>query len=251
MKKKTNKEPLERFVHRYIPKTVRIPINELLKKLKLTPTNAVNQSLDIVLDQSNCFIDSSGHRIEFVKGWFDRKILPDIYPTYQNYVKRLVSRQSGKDDKTAYPVDLGMFIDKINEAETFINILKENFIELSKIDSVLDIGTGPAIIPRVLKMIGCAKRTVGIDILDRIRDYTDEMILNNIKDLRNQLLDGTRPYSLIPHLLRSHSFIPDNHPNALLFQPGLVEDFGLDSYYLFRKNMPPTFLDHLRDVFSL
>lgn len=185
----------------------------------------------IELDANNSFVDSTGHRIDFVQGWYERKILPPAYASYQTYVERLVRRQSGHDDQVAYPVDMGMFIDKINEAETVVQVLKENFIDLEKIQTVLDIGTGPAIIPRVFKMSGFGReRAVGIDILNRSTDFPDDKIRQNLQQLRAQLLDGTLPAPLLTNLMRSHSFIPDNHPNVLAFQTDLVDDFSLDRY---------------------
>jgi hypothetical protein len=51
----------------------------------------------------------------------------------------------------------------------------------------------------------------------------------------------------------SYTIIDINNTSRIItISPGLVNSmYGGDDIYLFRKNMPPTFLDHLRDVFPL
>lgn len=115
------------------------------------------------------FISSSGLHIDFVKGWFESKCqFPYGIKTFKEFVEKCFDHP-----QDTYPKTIEFFINKLAITQFFLDTLSENLSVLPRWNRILDIGTGPAIHPRVLRLLGFCKETYGIDILDRSNDYPD------------------------------------------------------------------------------
>ena len=79
--------------------------------------------------------------------------------------------------KEIYPKEFGWFLKKFNTPEIIYHMLRECGADVGKIKRMLDIGTGPAILPRVFKLLEFCDEAFGVDIQDRSGNFPDPQFL--------------------------------------------------------------------------
>lgn len=121
--------------------------------------------------EKDYFISSNGQRIDYIKGWFEQDhSFPYGITTFKDFVEKCFN-----NSQEIYPKSIEFFINKLAITQFFIDTMSEHLSSYPKWENMLDIGTGPAIHPRVLKMLNYCDRAYGIDISSRNNDYPDEI----------------------------------------------------------------------------
>lgn len=116
------------------------------------------------------FETSDGQIIDLIPGWYERKTSwPYGIKNIQEFAEKCFD---GTAD--AYPKGWAFFVNKVIMFSYFKEILKETGILREKWPMGLDIGTGPGIQPRLMKISGMCERAWGIDLLDRRDEFSDD-----------------------------------------------------------------------------
>ena len=76
-----------------------------------------------------------------------------------------------------YPNNLDFFINKLITANSMKSLLEETGVRLDGCARLLDVCTGPAVLPRAFKALGWCAESHGVDIKDRRDDFTDDVFL--------------------------------------------------------------------------
>lgn len=129
--------------------------------------------------KQNHFITSDNTRIDLIPGWFERKTSwPYGITSLQEFADKCFDGTA-----QAYPKGFGFFLNKVIVFNYFLEILRETFLVREKWPMGLDIGTGPAIQPRLMKAAGICEAAWGIDILDREDEFTDEKTFEYLEQI--------------------------------------------------------------------
>lgn len=133
---------------------------------------------------SNFFETSNGNKVEMNNAWFEAK--PN-WPYGIDNIEEFVERVHEGDAE--YPVNFGFFLNKLITFNYFYEFIKETIKEKKiKFDRALDIGTGPAIKPRLMKATGLVNEVYGIDKADRSNEYTNKKFRNYMEYIKNNLV---------------------------------------------------------------
>ena len=137
--------------------------------------------------KNDFFITKYGDRIDFIEGYFDLfsdlvAQYKDTIQVYDNFSEHL--RQQGQDKATGNtPPILGAgYLSRHARTAKMIEML-DKYAVLRKFKSVLDIGTGYGIMPRLLKAYGIADKAFGLDLTDRTYFISSQKILDYERDL--------------------------------------------------------------------
>lgn len=123
-----------------------------------------------------------------------------------------------------------MVLRKLISPEVVFHMLKESGIDMSRITRMLDVGTGPAIIPRALKLLGVCDEAYGVDIQDRSGDFTDGQFEQLVKFVQGNILEdhhGSLTKELFKH---GDSIVSWTVPYGLLLNAYLSQNFSIDGY---------------------
>jgi SAM-dependent methyltransferase len=118
------------------------------------------------------YIDSNNRKINISKAWANSKTMwPHDVTSFEDW-GRFLSRSKNTN---LYPRTPGFLLNKIMSSSYIRNLLDEYGL-MRDFDGMLDICTGPAILPRLFKFHGIVNQAVGIDIMDRSDEYDDEYV---------------------------------------------------------------------------
>jgi SAM-dependent methyltransferase len=156
------------------------------------------------------FTRSDGEEIELVEGYFESK---DSFPydldTFHEFVERAYREEN-------YPSNYGFFLNKVLMTQYLVDTLEriEVDVDVDSFERMLDLATGPAVQPRLMKMLGFASEIWCVDPKDRRDDYPNEEFKGSILQLRKKLLesDNNQYKELIKKVL-------DHHINNISGQP--------------------------------
>lgn len=126
----------------------------------------------------NCFMASNGEQIAFQNGFFDqKKDWPHGITNFHDFVQMCFVEEE-------YPKEnVGFFFSKIVLAQYFLDVMEETFGEVPRWRRMLDIGTGPGVKIRLLKLLKYVDEVWGVDVLDREADYPDELSVQHLKNI--------------------------------------------------------------------
>ena len=125
-----------------------------------------------VIDEKSTFKTSDGRDIAFVPGWFENKNQwPYGITDFRTFVERCVLTE------TSYPRDPSFLLNKLITANSVKCLLEENGYDFGGEASMLNICTGPAVLPRVFKALGLCKEAHGVDVEDRGNAFTDDQLI--------------------------------------------------------------------------
>lgn len=125
------------------------------------------------------FIRSDDEVIRFIRGWYNLKnSWPYKIKTIKEFAELVIP------DHVSYPRNYRFFVNKLVVFNYFYEVMREHCPYPIKWHRVLDIGTGPAIHPRLMKGVGMCNEAWGIDVLDRSNDYPDALIKRYITNFR-------------------------------------------------------------------
>ena len=97
---------------------------------------------------------------------------------------------------------------------------------------MLDICSGPALIPRVFKLLGICNEIYGLDIQDRSQDFSDDAVRSFIATFRTLLLKEEDETTALKLLLGGDKVSKWTAPISLPFVADLTKDFSLDDYFV-------------------
>jgi SAM-dependent methyltransferase len=168
-----------------------------------------------------------GDRIDFIEGYFD--LFPDLLAQYQDTIEIYDNfgdhlKKKGQDEAAGAtpPVWGAAYLARHARTAKMIEML-EKYGARRKYKSVLDIGTGYGVMPRLMKAFGLADKAYGLDLTDRtyfvssqqILDFEHELVRSDRMDtLKAQLnlrqtnwaLKGTQPE--FGFSMSNQSFLP-------------------------------------------
>ena len=114
------------------------------------------------------FIASDGRKITLEPGWFELKTEWPLGLSFEAYANNI-----GQEDE--YPVNNWFFLNKLMTADAMYRLLLEH--GFSPFDGpMLDLCTGPAILPRAFKAMNICKESYGIDIKNRLEECSDDRL---------------------------------------------------------------------------
>lgn len=116
------------------------------------------------------FVTSDGQKIDLVPGWFENKNeWPYGIKDFNEFVEKVFGGTTN-----SYPKSYEFFVNKLVVFNHFREILSETLLRREKWPRALDIGTGPAIHPRLVKASGMCDEAWGIDLWDRRNEFSDD-----------------------------------------------------------------------------
>jgi SAM-dependent methyltransferase len=137
-----------------------------------------------------------GDRIDFIDGYFE--LFPDLLAQYQdtieiydNFEEHL--KKKGQDQTAVTPPVWGAgYLARHARTAKMIEML-EKYGARRKYKSVLDIGTGYGVMPRLMKAFGLADKAYGLDLTDRTYFVSSQQILDYESDLaRSKTMDAIK-----------------------------------------------------------
>jgi SAM-dependent methyltransferase len=144
-----------------------------------------------------------GDRIDFVDGYFD--LFPDLLTQYQdtieiydNFTDHLKKKGQDQAAGTTPPVWGAAYLARHARTAKMIEMLEKYGVR-RKYKSVLDIGTGYGVMPRLMKAFGLADKAYGLDLTDRSYFVSSQQILDFERDLaRAETMDALKAQLNIP-----------------------------------------------------
>ncbi len=183
---------------------------------------------------SNVFVTSDGRAIDLIPGWFEQKVWPLGAKSYQEFVDRVIDPQVNEEsshDDEVYPKSPVFFLRKLITPEAILQVLEESMIHFEGPVTLLDIGSGAAIIPRVLKLLGVCDAAYGVDIQDRSGDFSDQALTELISEVTRTLLQDEQ--SDVMKLLRGGDGVSTwTVPFSLPFVADMNRNLSMDGYYV-------------------
>jgi len=179
------------------------------------------------------FVTSDKRRINLSADWFNAKAWPMNIGSYQEFVLRVIVPQvsdKSAHQKEVYPKGFGWFLKKLVTPEVIYHMLRECGADLGGVKRMLDIGTGPAIIPRAFKLLGVCDEAYGVDIQDRSGDLPDPQFMQLLNFMQNNLLEDSHGSLTTELLKRGDSLTAWTTPYGLLINADLSKNFSLDDY---------------------
>ena len=82
----------------------------------------------------------------------------------------------------SFPKTFMFFLNKLITANSMKCLFEENGVRLDGSARLLDVCTGPAVLPRAFKALGWCGEAHGVDISDRRADFTDQEFIDHWKD---------------------------------------------------------------------
>ena len=151
--------------------------------------------MDTRSEVKDIFTAENGREIRLIENWFQRKPQwPYGITDFRQFVDEIIVGAS-------YPNTPSFGLNKLITANAFKALLIEHGFSFSRDLFMLDVCTGPAILPRVFKALKLVGQVVGIDIQDRSDHYSAEDITHFWMAAGNQAVadDGTLfdTYSLV------------------------------------------------------
>lgn len=136
---------------------------------------------------TNSFVTRYGDKIDFVDGYYDlfsdlvaqyRDVI-QIYDDFSTYLKQ--RGQDPRQGKTP-PVQGAAYLARHARTAKMLEMLDKYGVS-RRFDSVLDIGTGYGIMPRLMKAYGLVHEAFGLDLADRTYFISSREILENERAL--------------------------------------------------------------------
>lgn len=189
--------------------------------------------MDANVTGQDVFVTSDKRRINLSTDWFDAKAWPMGIDSYQEFVLRIIVPQVSEKsahEKEVYPKGFGWFLRKLISPEVIYHMLRECGVDVNNITRMLDVGTGPAIIPRALKLLGICDEAYGVDIQDRSGDFSDSQFEQLVKFVQGNLLEdhhGSLTKELFKH---GDSIVSWTMPYGMLINADLKRNFSMDGY---------------------
>ena len=116
------------------------------------------------------FKTSDGREIVLVPDWFENNPgWPYGIKDFETFVNTLSEK--------SYPDSAEFCINKLIIADVMKSLLEESGYEFRGSERLLDLCTGPAVLPRVFKALGLCKEAYGVDMEDRSRAYSDDKLM--------------------------------------------------------------------------
>lgn len=148
----------------------------------------------VVVPKENAFYETlDGDRIPFIPGYYEQ--VTSSYPFGITDTKKWIETRRASQNSSQYPKTEGFLMNKIITTTTLFSWLRQVGIERDPNRSLLDICTGPAVLPRLFKAYGWAAEAIGVDIIDRQHDFSDEAISKALESLRGAF--GARPDNVL------------------------------------------------------
>lgn len=166
------------------------------------------------MTQSENFTTGDGRAIRFIAGYYDsRRAWPLGARDYPAFVAQHLAPQTGKSQEThGYPTDPTFYIPKVFGAVGVARLLEECGRKACPGARLLDVATGPSVLPRVLKLLGVCDHTVGVDLTDRHGYFSDD-------DLRWTVGRYATAVEDLGRIPRPHSVHGDSLINDLFYPP--------------------------------
>lgn len=166
------------------------------------------------MTEATAFTTSDGRSIRFIPGYYGmRTAWPLGIHSYPEFVARHLAPQTGKNREThGYPTDPSFYIPKVFGAAGVARLLEECGRKAQSGARLLDVATGPAVLPRVLKLLGVCDHAVGVDLTDRRGYFSDE-------DLRWTVGRYATAVEDLGQVPRPHSVHGDSLINDLFYPP--------------------------------
>ena len=123
------------------------------------------------MDDLPKFKASDGREIALLPGWFQNKVnigWPHGIKDFKTFVETCMALNA------PYPKTFMFFLNKLITANSMKCLFEENGVRLDGTARLLDVCTGPAVLPRAFKALGWCGEAHGVDITDRRDDFTDE-----------------------------------------------------------------------------
>ncbi len=124
------------------------------------------------------------------------------------------------------------FVNKCVATNYFLEVIKENSQNPPRWNRILDIGTGPAIHPRLLKGMGLCEEAWGIDLLDRSQDYSDDQFMRCVEQIKMVVLSGNDiEREMVKGVIEDiGNILGKEHPFYLPFLFRSKETISIDKY---------------------
>jgi SAM-dependent methyltransferase len=143
-----------------------------------------------------------GDRIDFIDGYFE--LFPDLLGQYQDTIEIYDDfeehlKKKGQDQAAVTPPVWGAgYLGRHTRTAKMIEML-EKYGARRKYKSVLDIGTGYGVMPRLMKAFGLVEKAYGLDLTDRSYFVPSQQILDYESQLaRTETMDALKAQLNLP-----------------------------------------------------
>jgi len=188
-----------------------------------------------VFEGGDTFVTSDNRTIKLKEEWYTMKTWPFGITSYEEFVDKIIDPQVNKNsthEDQVYPKDSTFLLLKLITPEVIIQLLREVAVDFSDFNRMLDICSGPALIPRVFKLLGLCNEIYGLDIQDRSQDFSDDAIRSFLATLRALLLEEEDEAAALKLFLGGDKVTKWPAPVSLPLVADLSKDFSLDHYFV-------------------
>ena len=152
------------------------------------------------------FIASDKYPIKLHDGWFEKKnTWPQGVPDFHTFAAGIADQSPEH-----YQEGTLFLINKLATASCFKQILRQH--GHSRFDGpMLDLCTGPGVLPRILKATGVCPEADGIDIFDRVVKFPDEFVIETLAKMRQwpEQEEGGRIFELLWETMEFQTGVQD------------------------------------------
>ena len=139
------------------------------------------------------FKTSDGREIVLLPGWFENKVKigwPYGIKDFETFVNTCILTEK------SYPDSVEFCFNKLITADAMKSLIEESGYEFRGSERLLDLCTGPAVLPRVFKALGLCKEAYGVDVEDRSRAYSDDRLMSIWRNNRDSTYHEDHKYGL-------------------------------------------------------
>ncbi len=129
------------------------------------------------------FVTRYGDKIECIDGYYDLfsdliAQYKDVIQIYDDFSEYLRQQGQDKQDGRTPPIQGAAYLARHARTAKMLEMLEKYGVS-RRFDSVLDIGTGYGIMPRLMKAYGMVVKAFGLDLADRTHFISSREILEN------------------------------------------------------------------------
>ena len=139
------------------------------------------------------FKASDGREIVLLSGWFENRVKqgwPYGIGDFETFVNTCILSEK------AYPTSVEFCLNKLITADAMKSLIEESGYEFRGSERLLDLCTGPAVLPRVFKALGLCEEAYGVDVEDRSRAYSDDKLMSIWRGNRDSTYQEAHKYGL-------------------------------------------------------
>ena len=137
------------------------------------------------------FKASDGREIVLLPGWFEFRMdqgWPYDIKDFETFVNTCILTEK------SYPTSAEFCLNKLITADAMRGLIEESGYEFRGSERLLDLCTGPAVLPRVFKALGLCKEAYGVDVEDRSGAYSDDMLMTIWRENRDSTYQEAHKY---------------------------------------------------------